>query len=324
MIDVKKRALLVATASALVTRSFAESARYPNRPIELIVPYAAGGTGDVIARALTERTSRSLGQSIIVDNRSGANGIIGAQVVVRSEADGYTLLLMATGHVILPSLQQVRYDWERQLTPVFGVTDTPLVFTVRSTSKIHSIAELVATAKTTPLGINYASGGFGSISHLSAALLLSQQKVAGTHIPYRGFSEAIQALMGEQVDFICATVADVLQLAKSGYLRVLAVTAEQRQPLLPAVPTMAELGFSDFIASSWNTYMAPTGTPHDAIDILYDAFERAAGDITVRQGVERLGARVRSMSQAELGKFLQSEAARWHRVIEENGIKLQN
>lgn len=325
MIDLKKMAITLGAAAAVLTGgAAAQSTAFPTKPVTVIVPYAAGGTGDVVARILGEKARAALGQPVVVENRAGAGGAIGAQAVARSKPDGYTVLLMATAHVILPTLQQVQYDWERDFTPVFGVTATPLVFAVRAKSNIRSVADLVATAKSMPGGINYASGGPGSISHLAAARLVTTAQISGVHVPYRGFSGAVQALLADQVQFICATVADVIELAKSGDFRLLAVTSEQRVPNLPDVPTMAELGFADFYAASWNAYLVPTNTPNDVVDRLYNAYAKTANDPAVQEQLAKLGVAVRARNRADLGKFLHEESVRWRRVIEENKIKLEN
>lgn len=319
--------LLMASAAAIAfaLAGGAKAAEaFPSAPVKVIVPYGAGGTGDVVARIVGEKAGAELGQAVVIDNRSGGNGIIGAQFAAKSKADGYTLMFMATGHVILPNLQQVPYDWTKDFTPVFGITTTPLVFAVRAKSNIRNIADLVATAKAMPGGLNYASGGAGSVSHLAAARLVRELKLNGTHVPFRGFSPAVQALLGDQVQFICATVADVVELTKSGDFRLLGVTAEQRSPLLPDVPTMKEQGFADFYAASWNAIVAPTGTPAEAVQRLNAAFAKATADAGVQERLAKLGVSVAAKNSAELDKFLKDEAARWHKVIKDNAIKLEN
>jgi tripartite-type tricarboxylate transporter receptor subunit TctC len=297
---------------------------FPNAPVKVIVPYGAGGTGDVVARIVGEKAGAELGQPVIIDNRSGGNGIIGAQVASKAKADGYTLMFMATGHVILPNVQRVPYDWHKDFTPVFGITATPLVIAVSSTSGIKSFADLVEVAKKAPNGLNYASGGAGSVSHLAAARLVRELKINGTHVPFRGFSPAVQALLGDQVNFICAAVADVVELTKAGNVRLLGVTADKRQPLLPDVRTMKEQGFADFYASSWNAYVAPTGTPPQTIDRLNAAFAKATADKGVQERLGNLGVSVMAKNRGDLQKFMKDEETRWRKVIEDNAIKLEN
>ena len=297
---------------------------FPNAPVKVIVPYGAGGTGDMVARIVGEKAGAELGQAIVIDNRSGGNGIIGAQVASKAKPDGYTLMFMATGHVILPHVQRVPYDWQKEFEPVFGITATPLVIAVSSKSGIKSFADLATVAKKAPNGLNYASGGAGSVSHLAAARLVQELKINGTHVPFRGFSPAVQALLGQQVNFICATVADVIALTKAGNVRLLGVTSETRQPLLPDVPTMKEQGFGDFYASSWNAYVTPTGTPPEAIDRLNAAFAKATSDKGVQDRLGSLGVSVMAKNRGELQKFMKDEEARWRKVIEDNAIKLEN
>jgi tripartite-type tricarboxylate transporter receptor subunit TctC len=324
MIDLRKVVLALALGAAATFVGGAAAQSYPTKPLTLIVPYAAGGTGDVVARVFSEKVRTILGQPLVVENRAGAGGAIGAQAAARSKPDGYTLMLMATAHVILPSLQQVPYDWERDFTPVFGVTATPLVFAVRAKSNIRSMADLAATAKSMSGGINYSSGGSGSISHLTAVRLAQGLKMTAVHVPYRGFSGAVQALLGDQVQFICATVADVIELTKSGDFRLLAVTSEKRVASLPDVPTMAELGFADFDAASWNAYLVPAKTPSDIVDRLYNAFAKTASDPGVQEQLAKLGVAVSAKNRPDLVKFIHDESVRWRRVVEENKIKIEN
>jgi tripartite-type tricarboxylate transporter receptor subunit TctC len=317
-------ALVLGVGAVFVGRVSTQSAPYPTAPAKVIVAYAPGGAGDTVARILAEKAGFDLGQAVIVDNRSGGEGIIGAQLVARSKPDGYTLLFMATAHVILPSLKQVPYNWERDFQPAFGITATPLVFAVRADSDIKSIADLTGKAKSTPKGIFYASGGTGSISHLAAMRLVKSLQINATHVAYRGLSSAVQALMGDQIQFICVTVADAQELARSGNFRLLAVTTEQRLPNFPDVPTMVQLGFPDFYAASWNAVVAPAKTPSDAIDRLHSAFGNAANDPGVQDRLGKIGVMINVKNGAELESFLHQESTRWRRVIEENNIKLEN
>lgn len=317
-------ALALGASLALFSTTAAAADIFPNAPVKVIVPYGAGGVGDIVARIVGEKAGAELGKAVIIDNRSGGNGIIGAQAVKMAKPDGYTVLLMATGHLILPSLQQVPYDWTKDFTPVFGVTATPLVFAVNGKSNVHSMADLVKLAKASPKGLNYASGSAGSVSHLAAAKLIGDLKISGTHVPFRGFSPAVQALMGDQVDFICATVADVIELTKSGNVRLLGVASETRQPLLPNVPTMKEQGFGDFYASSWNAYLVPAGTPPEIVARLNKAFSTAASDKEVQARLGMIGVSAMPKNSADLQKFLNDEAARWRKVIQDNAIKIDN
>jgi tripartite-type tricarboxylate transporter receptor subunit TctC len=328
MIDLPKilsKVLALTTAAIMCCgEAAAQSTTFPNRPVKVVVPFAAGGTSDLVARVFGEKVGAELGQPVVVENRTGAGGAIGMQAVIKSKPDGYTLVSMSAANAILPLLQENAYDWERELAPVIGVGSVPYAIAVNAKSNIRSIADLVATAKQMPGGINYASGGTGSPSHLAPARLVRELKVDGTHVPFQGLSGAVQALLGSQVQFICATTADVIKLAKSGDFRLLAVTSDQRLPELADVPTMAELGFADFHPSTWYAFLVPAKTPSDVVDRLYRAYAKAASDSGVQERLRALGLTVNVRNGAELSKFMREDAARWGRVIQENQIKLAN
>jgi tripartite-type tricarboxylate transporter receptor subunit TctC len=305
-------------------RAGAQSPSYPTAPIRAIVPFVPGGSGDVLARVFGEKVGAELGKPIVVENRSGAGGAIGTEVVINSRPDGYTILQGASATIILPLMRPKIYDWERDLTPIVGIGSIPLAFAVNAKSNIRSLADLVATARSMSGGINYGSGGNGSVSHLAAARLMSDLKITATHINLRGFSAAVQALLGDQLQVVCVTTADVTQLAQSGEVRLLGVTTEQRLPDLPDVPTMAELGFADFYAASWNAYLAPAKTPPAVINRLYEAYAEAAKDPGVQTPLSKLGFLIKIRNPAELGAYMHDESVRWRRVIEENNIKMED
>lgn len=315
--------LTFAAAVTFFAAGPAQSDSYPTGPIKVVVPYLPGGSGDIIARTLGKKVGEEFGQSIVVENKSGANGIVGADVVAHAKPDGYTLLQMATSHVILPLIKEnIPYDIYKDFVPVFGISKVPLVFAVNGKSNIKSINDLVAISRSQKGGINYSSGGIGSISHLAAANLIEDLGITGTHIPVRGFSAAVQALLGDQVQFICVSTADVTSLAKANAVRVLAVTDEHRVPLLPDVPTMAELGFKNFNAASWNAYLAPKDTPKAVIDRLFKAYTQAAEDPGAKAVLSRLGVEMDPLSEADLASFMQNEGKKWQRVIEANHIHM--
>lgn len=328
MVDLKqlfRACLAIAAAGLLSGVALAQTAPYPSRPITVVVPFAAGGTADVAARILAERAGAELGQSIVIDNRSGAGGVIGAQAVVRAKPDGYTVLQISTAHAILPGLRKdVPYDLGRDLAPVFGATVVPQALAVNARSAIRSIADLAATTRTNPAGINYASGGTGSISHLTAARVMQHYKISATHVPYRGLSNAVQAVLGNQAQFTVVNIPDVLELTRSGALRLLAVTSEQRLPYLPEVPTLAEQGMPDSVSVSWGAYLVPANTPGDVIERLHNAYAKAANDPGVKERLGKLGMTIKAMNGVTLGRFIQDETTRFSRTIEDNQIKLDN
>lgn len=315
----------VASLTALTgTGVSAQQGTFPSRPLKMVVPFAAGGPGDVVARILSDRIAVELGQSVVVDNRTGANGAIGMQAAIRSPADGYTVLHLSAANVILPLLQPNVYDWERGLVPVFGLGTIPYVIVVNATSNIHSIADLARVGKATPAGLTYGSGGAGSPSHLAPALLIKSLQAKGTHVAYRGLSAAVMGLLSDQVQFVCATAVDVAQLAQAGKVRILAVTSERRVSELPNVPTMVEQGFADFTPSTWYGYLVPAGTPAPVVQRLYAAFSAAASDPAIQFRLAKAGILVNPRTGAELGRFMQDDVARWRAVIKENNISLES
>lgn len=318
-------ALALLAAVLLPCGAQAQPSDFPSHAVTVIVPFSAGGTADVLARVLAEKVGAELGRPVIVDNKSGGDGIIGAQAAARAKPDGYTLLQVSTAHVILPSLRQdISYDWRRDFVPVFGASGVPQAVVVSGKSNIHTLADLATAARAMPAGINYASGGTGSISHLTAARLVQALKLRATHIPFRGLSNAVQAVLGEQVQFTVVNMPDVIEQVKAGSLRLLAVTSEQRLPYLPNVPTLAEQGFADATVSSWSAYVAPANTPPEIVERLRAAYARAAADPAVRERLGKLGLAFKLMTGPELGQFMAEEAARWRRVIDDNHIKLEN
>lgn len=318
-------ALAIAGLVAAATVAQAQTAPFPSKPITVIVPFAAGGTADVVARVLGEKVGADLGQPVMVDNRAGGNGIIGAQAAARARPDGHTVLQVSTTHVILPSLRQdMPYDWKKDLVSLIGTTEVPQVITVSGKSSIRSMAELAAAAKALPDGLNYASGGTGTLGHLTSVLVAQNLKVKATHVAYRGLAPAAQAVLGEQAHFATLNVPEVLELAKAGSLRLLAVTSDQRLPYLPEVPTLKELGFTEPVSVSWTANLVPANTPPEVIDRLQKAYAKASADPAVRERLGKIGVQLRTLTGPELGRFMSEQEVRWRRVIEDNKIKLEN
>ena len=328
MITLRKASLVLTFAASLLAGPSvrAQSEPFPTKPIKLIVTFEPGGTGDFVARILAERMGADLGQSVLIENRSGGGGAIGAQAAARSKADGYTILQIATTHLILPNLQKnVPYDLERDFTPVFGANVVPQVVVVNAKSSFRSLADLVAAAKANPGALNFGSGGNGSLSHLTGALLVTDLKISTTHVPFRGLGPAVQALLGNNVHFVVGNIPDVIKFVNSGDFRLLVITSEQRLSFLPDVPTMTEQGVPSLSAAfSWNSYLVPAGTPGEIVDRLYRAFAKAASDPGVKERLDNVSVAIKPMNGAELRKYLQAESARWRRAIEANQIKIEN
>lgn len=316
-------AFVLAATTSLIDTATAQTASFPSRPIKLIVPFPAGGSSDIVGRAFADKLGPDLGQTMIVDNRSGGNTVIGTQAAASSKPDGYTILQVTPNAAIVASLQpNLPYDLERDFEPIIGIGSVPLLLVVPSKSEIRSVKDLVALAKSTPGGISYASGGIGSLGHLAPAQFVRELKITATHVPYRGVNPAIQDVIGNRVQLMFVSSLEGVQMEKSG-IRILGVTSEQRMPSLPNVPTMTELGFPDFHPAVWYGFVVPTSTPKDAIDRLNKAFVKAANDPGVRDRLAALGLTVKIRSAPEFDKYMREETARWGRVVKENNIKLE-
>ena len=316
-------ALVLIATSFMLGPAAAQTASYPSHPIRLIVQFPAGGSSDIMGRAFADKLGVDLGQSVIVDNRSGGNTVIGTQAAASSKPDGYTILQVTPNAVIVASLQpKLPYDLERDFTPVIGVGSVPLLLVVPEKSDIRSIADLVAVAKATPGGVSYASGGIGSLGHLASAQLARELKLTATHVPYRGVAPALQDVIGNRAQFMLVSSLEGIQMEKSG-IRVLGVTSGQRLPTLPNVPTMSELGFANFHPSVWYGFVVPKNTPPDIVDRLHKAFAKAANDPAVRERLAFLGLTIRIRSGVEFGKHMRDEAVRWNRVVKQNDIKME-
>jgi tripartite-type tricarboxylate transporter receptor subunit TctC len=324
MVTIRRRGLLSGIAATALAGGSAQAqpAGFPTGPVTVVFPFAAGGKGDLVARIVVERAQREFGRPMVVENRSGASGVIGAQMVARARPDGYTLLFMSTTHTVLPNLQQTPYDLLQDFGPVFGLFETPMVFVVNAASDLRSFDDVAAAGKATREGLNYSSGGAGSNGHLISINLLRRLGAAGTHIPFRGSNFAAEALRAGQVDIICVTVGDVVEQVKTGSLRALAVAHRHRSTELPDVPTMAELGFEGFVAPSINAFVAPSATPAPVLDRLHAGLATMTQDPTVQDRLKRIGVETNAMTRAQLGTFLREEFERWRRVVQENAIRI--
>lgn len=319
-----RAALALAGALCISGLVLAQTSTFPTRPLKLIVPFPAGGSSDILGRTFAEKLQADLGQSVIIDNRAGGNTVIGTQAAANSRPDGYTLLQVTPNAVVIASLQaNLPYDLERDFTPVAGVGFVPMLLAVSAKSNIRSIADLVAVAKTAPNSLSYASGGIGSLGHLAPARFLRDLKITGTHVPYRGVAPAIQDVAAGRVHFMFVSSLEGMQMVKSGMIRVLGITSEQRLPNLPEVPTMEELGFADFTPVVWYGFVVPANTPPEIVDRLGKAIGKATSDAAVRDRLGSLGLTIKVRSAAEFGKYMREETVNWSRVVKDNNIRME-
>jgi tripartite-type tricarboxylate transporter receptor subunit TctC len=308
---------ICATSQAATTPAFP----CPARVIKLIIANPAGGVGDLIGRVYGERASVDLGLPVVIENHAGATTVIGTDLVAKAKPDGCTILsLTASGVVASVLKEKLPYSLERDFAPVIGIGSLPMVLAVPAGSKINSFADLVTAAKSAD-GITYGSGGSGTLAHLSAARLIKDLNGTGTHIPYRGNSDAIQGLLGNHVQLFFPSTAEAIPLVKSGKIKVLGVTAVARVPTLPDVPTMKDLGFADFNPRLWYALLVPASTPTSAIAALRNAFTNAAMDPSVRERLGALGFTSEVQDPAAVASLMKVEAVRWGKVIKDNDIK---
>ena len=285
-----KRELACLVATVLVSYSVGAT-EFPNKPVTIVTPFPAGSSSDLIPRMLAPLVSKSLGVPIIIDNRPGANGSLGAAAVAHSAADGYTLLLGTTGVMSINQwiYQKPRYLAERDFMPITNAASTPNILVVHPRLPVSNLKELVALAKARPGKLSYASAGNGSTSHLCGEVLKSTTGTNMVHVPYKGPAPALQDLLGGSIDWMCDNFSNVMNHIRSGTLKAIALTDEKRSPLLPEVSTTVEQGFPQVIAGNWYGFAAPVATPRPIVDKLHAAFSEALKDSQVQQKLHGLG-----------------------------------
>ena len=295
---------------------------WPDRPLKLIVPYPAGGNADNTARLLATQLSSRLGQQVVVDNRPGGSGTIGAAAVAKAAPDGYTLLLDATAFTVNPSLlPKMPFDAAKDFAPISLVMQAPLLLVVPATSPLKTMADLTQAARARPGHLTYASAGNGGAQHLAGELFKQGARVSITHIPYRGGAPALTDLIGGQVDLMFSATTASGPFVKGGKLRALAVTSAQRVEGWEQVPTVAESGLPGFQVSEWNGLFAPAGTPQPVLQRLEAEIRAIIASPDVKKRFAELGVSGVGSSAQDFRAFLQSETTKWARVIRQSGIR---
>lgn len=301
----------------------ADAQSWPAKPIRLIVTYPPGGGADTVARLLSPKLGEYLGQPILVDNRPGASGTIGAELVAKSPADGYTLMLDASSYAVNPSLYpKLAYDPLKAFKPVSVLVLFPNMLVVNPEVPAKSVGELIALAKAQPGRIAYASSGNGSAQHLAAELFRQRAGLDMVHVPYKGGGPALQDVMGGQVPVFFANMASGLSHVKSGKLRVLAVTGAKRSASLPDVPTVAEAGIPGYEVYEWNAVFAPAATPEAIVKRLHAEIAKTLALPEVRDRITALGGEIVATSPAEAERWLRTQIDVWSRVVKTAGIRL--
>jgi tripartite-type tricarboxylate transporter receptor subunit TctC len=316
---------IAALALAICCGALPALAEYPDKSIRMVVPYPPGGATDVIGRVLAQRLSTALGQQVVVDNRGGAGGDIGAEAVAKAAPDGYTLLMGAlTSHSIMATLEKgsIRYDLERDLTPVAVVGSVPLVWVVHPSLPVKDMREFVAYAKANPGKLTYASSGAGAPQRMCAELFRGMTGADMIHVPYKGSGPAMTDLVGGQVNTMCETVPASMQLIKAGKLRALGVTTAKRISMLPDVPTTAEQGMPGYEVASLFGVLVPAGTPKPIIERLNAELAKILATPEAQAQLLDQGAYAVQTTPAEAAARVRAEIAMWAKVIAQAKIKL--
>ena len=298
---------------------------WPQRPLHIIVAFGPGGTTDVVARIIGQGLQERLRQSVVIENRAGAGGTLGNDVVARAEKDGYTLDLMTAGQIIAAAMRRsLPYDTLTAFEPISLVAETSLVIFTRPEFPASDVGQLIALAKANPGKFTFGSSGFGVTPHLAALLFCQTADINAVNVPFRSAPESIAALLGKQVDVVFETVAPVLGPVRSGELKALAVTGKDRFPALPNVPSAIESGLlPGYDVTTWYGFIAPRGTPQAIITKLSTTINEVIADEAIRNRLTNAGAVVRGSSAEALGSHMKTELARWNKVREIAGIPQQ-
>lgn len=320
-----RRHLLYAAPLAAMAAPFpaAFAQAYPSRPIRFIVPFAAGaGVLDIMARLVGQHLGQSLGQQVLIDNRPGAGGNVGAEVAAKAVPDGYTMLMGAVALVVSPYLYaRLPFDPLADLAPVTQVNSAPLMLVVHPSLPVNSVAELIAYAKARPGTLNYGSGGVGATPFLATELFKSMAGIDVVHVPYKGGAPALADLVAGQLSFMIENVPGTLPFVKDGKLRALAITSRQRLALVPELPTMEEAGVPGYEMIGWNGIFVPKATPPEIVARLNAELVKVLRSTEVGEQLARLGAVPVGDTPEQFGAFVKAESARWGKIIKDLGIK---
>jgi len=314
----------LATALCLLLACIAAGAQnFPSKPIRVVIPFVAGGSSDIVGRAIGSKFQEFLGQPAVVENKPGANGAIAAEFVAKSDPDGHTILVGSIGVFSINSalFKDLRYNPVRDFAPITLAVTTPNVLITKPALAANSMKELVDYAKKNPGKLSYCSSGTGSSDHLTAELLNQIAGVSAVHVPYKGGAACQTDIMGGQVDISFQNLGAVTNYIRGNRMKALAVTAKARNPQLPNVPTTAEGGYPDLVVTSWQAAAAPAKTPREIVARLNDAAVKALRSTEVRERMNQIGFDVVAGTPEEFGRFMKEEVDRWTEVVKRGGIK---
>jgi len=296
---------------------------YPAKPVRVIVPLAAAGTGDTLARVVSEEIAKILGQTFLVENRPGSGGIIGTESVAKAAPDGYTLLSASPSHVIHPALRpKVGYDPIKDFEPITVIANTHQLIVGHPSVPAATVRELVAYAKNNPGRLNYGSAGTGSATHLNMEMFKSMTGIFIVHIPYRGSTQSRQDLVAGEVQLSVDGLLPTLPLIKAGKLKAFGLTSSRRSPVAPEIPTLAEAGVAGYASDTWYGLVAPAGTPKEVIAVLHAAAVKALNTASVRTRLTQQGAELVANTPAEFRALLERELQLWSKVVKDSGAKV--
>jgi tripartite-type tricarboxylate transporter receptor subunit TctC len=318
----KRLSLGLLAAAMLAAPVFAQT--YPSKPVRLVVPFAPGGSNDIMARLVGQKLGERLGQQFVVDNRPGASGIIGTDAAAKAAPDGHTVLMMSLTLAVNPSLYaKLPYDTEKDLLPVSLVASAPLMLVVHPSIPAQSVPEFLAYARANPDKLNFGSGGAGTTPHLAGEMVKSMAGLRMTHVPYKGGGPALADLVGGQIQLMLENIPSTLPYVKGGRLRALAVTGNKRSPLVPDLPTLDEAGLKGFEIVGWNGLFVPAGTPPQIVAKLHTETVKVLALPDVKERLATLGADGVGSSPEEFTAFVRAEVRKWAKVVKEAGIKLE-
>lgn len=318
------RILKVAAVAAAITCFAQSAAAYPTRPVRLVVPFAPGGTNDAIARIIAEKLASRLGQPFVVDNRGGANMVIGCEIVARANADGHTILIVGAGYAVNPSLRKkLPYDSLRDFAPIGLVVTGPYVMVVHPSVPAKTVGEFISWAKARPGQVNYASTGTGSPPHLAAELFMAMAHIDMQHIPYKGGGAVLPDLLAGRVSLFFGSVSTLKPHVQAGRLRGIAVTTTKRSPAMPELPTFIESGLKGYEVTGWYGLLAPGKTPPAIIDRLNRELQRVLDDADARKRLAQRGLEPAPGNAADFSELIRSEIPKWAKVMRAAGVKPQ-
>jgi len=315
-------ARLLAAGLIALAAQYAAAQQYPSKPVRIIVPFAPGGGSDFTARLMAQKLTERYGQSFIVENRAGAGGNLGAELALKAPPDGYTLLLISASYTVNPSVYKLSFDPIKDIAPVIQISGGPYVVAIHPSVPANNLKEFVDLVKKQPDKYAYGSSGNGSIMHVASEYFLDSAKIKVLHIPYKGTGPAVQDTIGGQVQLVFGAVPVTLPHVKAGRLRALAVTTDKRISAAPELPTVAESGYPGYEVTNWHGLVAPKGLPRDIVERLNREIGEVVKGDEMKKNLAADGLEPAGGTPARFGEILKSEMARWAKVVQQAGIKI--